>query len=172
MFEAIVRHLRWVGVDSNKLRRIWGKVKDINHQCVEVNSGPNHLDALSWDVLWHLRYTGTSFMTSGLTLRQIGTSLKRVAFYSGHVEWCYDDSMTIAGNTGHEHSQMRRLLWVHTFAMSLWRLGTLGDDYTMSWDIWVDSGRMETNLRHLRQLRPSYTRFTTNSKHLRRVGDV
>ena len=69
--KTVEKHWRWVGVS---LRHIEVIERHLPLKWAEVNSGPNQLDALIWDMLWHLRHTGTRFKTSGLTcdkLRQV-----------------------------------------------------------------------------------------------------
>ena len=96
LVKAVERHLRWVGVN---LRHIEGVERHSSFKWAEVNSGPNQLDALTWNMLWHLRYTGTSCKTSGLTLRRIALNLDQF-------EWRWNEWVATEKSNKGDNSKM------------------------------------------------------------------
>ena len=94
--ETVERHLRWVKVD---LRHIEVVERHSLFAWAGVNSGPNQLDVLNWDVLWHLDYTGIKFKTSGLTWR-------RITLNSDQFERSWDEWLTLARSKESDISKM------------------------------------------------------------------
>ena len=133
--ETIERHLRWIGVNWDKLRWVW---VDMRHS-----------------------------MTSQARLGQV---LRRITLTTGHVEWCWDELMTIEEDNRHESSKMRRLLWVRHICFKLRDINWWQHDELRHLELICDECRRIRNVRD--ELKRSCTRFTMNSRHLRRVGGV
>ena len=123
--------------DERELRRTetcWGNWKTFAMNWYQLKQVETRL---SWyETFYNISYiTGASLKASGWLWGKLGQiETNRVEFEA--FEWCCDDLMTIRVNTGHEYSQMGRLLWVRHIC---YKLVTFGD---ISW--WLHD-----DLRHL-----------------------